>query len=131
MRWAERPWRSTRRPCHTHTDRAIASSPAATGHGSGKRLEPSDMIEMMAAPVLVLWVIDNTQKYTGGAGSIGMRLAFHALYGIDDAFARVEFSGRTDCAIFRDAAREHGIDEETLDSEQARFLDAYVPYLEK
>jgi phosphoglycolate phosphatase-like HAD superfamily hydrolase len=58
-----------------------------------------------------------------------MRRAFCDLYGIDDAFGRVEFSGRTDTAIFRDAARLHGLDESTFDAEQARFLDAYVPHL--
>jgi phosphoglycolate phosphatase-like HAD superfamily hydrolase len=58
-----------------------------------------------------------------------MRRAFCDLYGIDDAFGRVEFSGRTDTAIFRDAARIHGLDETTLDAEQARFLDAYIPHL--
>lgn len=78
---------------------------------------------------LVLWDIDNTLLYTGGAGGIGMRRAFHDLYGIDDAFGRVEFSGRTDTAIFRDAARNHGIEEARLAAEQARFLDAYVPHL--
>jgi phosphoglycolate phosphatase-like HAD superfamily hydrolase len=69
--------------------------------------------------------------YTGGAGSIGMRRAFEEVYGIADAFARVEFSGRTDCAIFRDAARAHALAHATLDEEQARFLDAYIPHLER
>ena len=78
---------------------------------------------------LVLWDIDNTLLYTGGAGSRGMTRAFRDLYGIDDAFGRVEFSGRTDTAIFRDCARAHGIAEADLDAEQQRFLDAYVPYL--
>jgi len=64
---------------------------------------------------IVLWDIDNTLLYTGGAGSLGMARAFHDLYGVPDAFQRVEFSGRTDTAIFRDAAREHGIAEGELD----------------
>jgi phosphoglycolate phosphatase-like HAD superfamily hydrolase len=81
------------------------------------------------ATTLVLWDIDNTLLYTGGAGSIGMRRAFHDLYGVDDAFGRVEFSGRTDTAIFRAAARIHGINESRLGAEQASFLDAYVPHL--
>jgi phosphoglycolate phosphatase-like HAD superfamily hydrolase len=78
---------------------------------------------------LVLWDIDNTLLYTGGAGSIGMRRAFADLYGVEDAFRRVEFSGRTDSAIFRDAAREHGLDDAQLATEQARFLDGYLPHL--
>ena len=78
---------------------------------------------------LILWDIDNTLLYTGGAGSRGMTRAFRDLYGVDDAFGRIEFSGRTDTAIFRDCARAHGIDEDRLDAEQQRFLDAYVPHL--
>lgn len=78
---------------------------------------------------LVLWDIDNTLLYTGGAGSLGMTRAFRDLYGVDDAFGRIEFSGRTDTAIFRDCARAHGIEEAMLDGEQQRFLDAYLPHL--
>jgi phosphoglycolate phosphatase-like HAD superfamily hydrolase len=78
---------------------------------------------------IVLWDIDNTLLYTGGAGSLGMTRAFRDLYGVDDAFRRVEFSGRTDTAIFRDAARAHGITEPNLDREMRRFLDAYIPRL--
>jgi phosphoglycolate phosphatase-like HAD superfamily hydrolase len=58
-----------------------------------------------------------------------MRRAFCDLYGVDDAFVRVEFSGRTDTAIFRDACRLHGLDESTFDDEQSRFIDAYIPHL--
>lgn len=79
---------------------------------------------------LVLWDIDNTLLYTGGAGSLGMARAFRDLYGVDDAFRRVEFSGRTDTAIFRDAALAHGIAEEHLGEELVRFCDAYIPHLE-
>ena len=87
-----------------------------------------------AFSTLVLWDIDNTLLYTGGAGSIGMRLAFRDLYGVDDAFGKVEFSGRTDTAIFRDcvrmhSGRMHGFEEAAFDAEQARFVDAYIPHL--
>lgn len=78
---------------------------------------------------IVLWDIDNTLLYTGGAGSLGMARAFEELYGVPDAFRSVEFSGRTDTAIFRDCARANGIAEDALPSEQQRFLDAYVPHL--
>jgi phosphoglycolate phosphatase-like HAD superfamily hydrolase len=80
---------------------------------------------------IVLWDIDNTLLYTGGAGSLGMTRAFRDLYGIDDAFGRVEFSGRTDTAIFRDAAREHGIAADRLEAEMRRFVDAYIPHLDR
>jgi phosphoglycolate phosphatase-like HAD superfamily hydrolase len=58
-----------------------------------------------------------------------MTRAFAELYGTDDAFASVEFSGRTDTAIFRECARAHRVDETTLDQEQARFMAAYIPHL--
>lgn len=78
---------------------------------------------------IVLWDIDNTLLYTGGAGSLGMARAFEDLYGVPDAFRSVEFSGRTDTAIFRDCARANGIADDALSGAQQRFLDAYVPHL--
>jgi len=78
---------------------------------------------------IVLWDIDNTLLYTGGAGSLGMRRAFRDLYGVEDAFGRVEFSGRTDTAIFTDAARERGIPDDRIGAELPRFIDAYVRHL--
>lgn len=80
-------------------------------------------------PVIVLWDIDNTLLYTGGAGSLAMARAFRDLYGVEDAFRGVEFSGRTDTAIFSDAARAHGIAEDRIPFEIPRFLDAYLPHL--
>jgi len=78
---------------------------------------------------IVLWDIDNTLLYTGGAGSLGMARAFRDLYGVDDAFRRVEFSGRTDTAIFTDAALAHGIAADAIPAELPRFIDAYVDHL--
>jgi phosphoglycolate phosphatase-like HAD superfamily hydrolase len=80
---------------------------------------------------LVLWDIDNTLLYTGGAGSLGMARAFADLYGVEDAFRRVEFSGRTDTAIFGDCLGEHGIAADDLAAHTARFIDAYVPHLRR
>ena len=80
--------------------------------------------------MIVLWDIDNTLLYTGGAGSLGMARAFRDLYGVADAFRRVEFSGRTDTAIFLDAAREHGLSDADLASEMERFCEAYIPHLD-
>jgi len=58
-----------------------------------------------------------------------MARAFRDLYGVDDAFRRIEFSGRTDAAIFRDAALACAIPEPDHPAELARFADAYVPHL--
>jgi phosphoglycolate phosphatase len=79
---------------------------------------------------IVLWDIDNTLLYTGGAGSRAMARAFVELYGTSDAFRGIEFSGRTDTAIFFDAARAHGLPESRWVLERDRFREAYVPHLQ-
>ncbi len=83
------------------------------------------------APVgrLILFDVDNTLLYSGGAGGVAMRRAFHQLYGIDDGFRRIEFSGRSDWAILRDAMRQQGLldgrSEDDFRREMVRFKDAY------
>jgi phosphoglycolate phosphatase len=58
---------------------------------------------------LLLFDIDNTLLYTGGAGSVAFELAFREMFGIKDGFAKVEFSGRTDLYILSEGLRLHGI----------------------
>jgi phosphoglycolate phosphatase-like HAD superfamily hydrolase len=58
---------------------------------------------------VVLFDIDNTLLYSGGAGSFAMNAAFSELFGVSDGFARVEFSGRTDLFILQQGLAEHGI----------------------
>ena len=58
----------------------------------------------------LLFDIDNTLLWSGGAGSLAMNAAFRDLFGIDNGFARVEFSGRTDRYIFAEALRQHAIE---------------------
>jgi len=60
-------------------------------------------------PKLVLFDIDNTLLWSGGAGGRAMNIAFRDMFGIDDGFARVEFNGRTDRSIFAEGLREHRI----------------------
>jgi phosphoglycolate phosphatase-like HAD superfamily hydrolase len=83
---------------------------------------------------IILFDIDQTLLYSGGAGSLAMGRAFEQLYGIEDGFRSVEFSGRTDWGILRDAMRAHGL----LDglganggfrAEMARFQKAYYSLL--
>jgi phosphoglycolate phosphatase-like HAD superfamily hydrolase len=56
-----------------------------------------------------------------------MTRAFEELYGIPDAFGRVEFSGRSDSALFLDAARAHSVP--SPENEVARYVEAYVPHM--
>ncbi|HEY8766637.1 MAG TPA: HAD family hydrolase [Dehalococcoidia bacterium] len=60
-------------------------------------------------PRVVLFDIDNTLLYSGGAGSFAMNAAFNELFGVSDGFGRVEFSGRTDLFILQGGLAEHGI----------------------
>jgi phosphoglycolate phosphatase len=52
---------------------------------------------------LFLFDIDGTLINTGGAGSAAMRAAFATLYGVEDGFRGIEFTGRSDLAIIQDA----------------------------
>ncbi len=80
----------------------------------------------------ILFDVDGTLLYSGGAGSLAMRRAFHELYGAEDGFRRVEFSGRTDWAILRDAMRQHEVLQNGtgFDGEMARFQETYYRLLE-
>lgn len=58
---------------------------------------------------VLLFDIDNTLLWSGGAGLEAMNLAFRDLFGIENGFARVDFTGRTDRYIFLEALRQHRI----------------------
>lgn len=77
---------------------------------------------------LLLFDVDNTLLWSGGAGGEAMGLAFRDLFDIDDAFGRMEFSGRTDRYILATALRQHGIDGD-FDEHQVRFLERYYTHL--
>lgn len=75
---------------------------------------------------VILFDIDHTLLYTGGAGSLAFNRAFEAMFGIPDGFARVEFSGRTDRFILQGGLAEHGIEgglEEHFDSFTQRYYE--------
>ena len=79
---------------------------------------------------LILWDIDQTLLYTGGAGGLAMRRAFEQLYGVENGFARVEFSGRTDWSILKTAMEQHGLlNGGGFAQEMTRFQDAYYALL--
>jgi phosphoglycolate phosphatase-like HAD superfamily hydrolase len=74
---------------------------------------------------LYLFDIDGTLIASGGAGSGAMRSAFAALWRREDGFKGVEFSGRTDRAILRDALTGCGLDNGAFDEDLRRFKRAY------
>ena len=57
-----------------------------------------------------------------------MNLAFAQLFGIDQGFAGIDFTGRTDTSIFRDAVGIHGLDGD-LPALLARFQETYYGML--
>jgi phosphoglycolate phosphatase len=75
---------------------------------------------------LFLFDIDGTLISTGGAGSLAMRRAFAALWGLEDGFSGIEVSGRTDRAILRDAWAAHGLAEGDFEDAVRRFKRAYL-----
>jgi len=74
---------------------------------------------------LYLFDIDGTLISTGGAGGKAMSAAFTALWRREDGFARIEFSGRTDRAILRDALEHCGLGNGAFDDDVRRFKRAY------
>jgi len=77
---------------------------------------------------LFLFDVDKTLVDSRGAGGRAMTAAFAQLFGIDDGFAGIDFAGRTDTAIFRDAVGVHSLDGE-FPALLARFQEAYYSTL--
>jgi len=59
---------------------------------------------------LVLFDIDGTLIWTGGAGSRAMNRAFREWCGIDDCLAGIPVPGRTDTIILSDVLARHGLE---------------------
>jgi phosphoglycolate phosphatase len=78
---------------------------------------------------LYLFDIDGTLLTSGGAGSAAMRQAFQRVFGLDDAFAQVEFSGRSDLAIITDALTAYGLSGEAIAPAIRRFKRTYYACL--
>jgi len=79
----------------------------------------------------ILFDVDQTLLYTGGAGSTAMARAFEQLYGIANGFQAVEYSGRTDWFILRQGLEHHGLHDEVANFDRTlpRFIEAYLVHL--
>jgi len=75
-----------------------------------------------------LFDVDKTLVDSGGAGGRAMNLAFAQLFGIDQGFAGIDFAGRTDTGIFREAVGVHRLDGH-FPALLARFQEAYCSIL--
>jgi phosphoglycolate phosphatase len=78
---------------------------------------------------IFLFDVDNTLLNSGGAGSRAMNLAFRDLFGVENGFDGVEFTGRTDSAIVRDGLRLHRLPDGNFPALLARFKDSYLRHL--
>ncbi|MBI4681791.1 MAG: HAD family hydrolase [Nitrospirae bacterium] len=77
---------------------------------------------------LVLFDIDGTLISAGGAGTRSMNLAFHALFGIKEAFKDIPMAGRTDPQIMKDGLKFHGLP--YMDGNVGKMQEAYLKFLE-
>ncbi len=82
---------------------------------------------------LFLFDIDLTLIRSRGVGTAAMNHVMGELLGVTDAFAGVDFSGRTDRAVIRDALRNHGHTPEdgAFEAFIVDFESRYVPALER
>ena len=80
---------------------------------------------------LFLFDIDLTLIRSPGVGTAAMNVVMNELLGVDDAFAGVDFSGRTDRAIIRDALRNRGHtpDDAAFETFIHDFESRYIPVL--
>lgn len=83
----------------------------------------------MTKTKLVLFDIDGTILWSGGAGEEALRGALRERFGRDDDLAKIEIAGNTDAKIARQIFALHGI--EPTPENLARFLDSYLFHLEE
>lgn len=80
---------------------------------------------------VVLFDIDQTLIRSNGAGSGAMTETLKLLFDIDDGFAGVDFVGRTDRSILRQALAAHDRLDHDFENFVFRFAAEYLPRLEQ
>jgi phosphoglycolate phosphatase len=78
-------------------------------------------------PALILFDIDGTLLLSGRAGLRAMTRSFEKTFGVPDAFAGENFSGRTDSFLVSKAMQLHGVPDTPEHHE--RFRRNYIPLL--
>jgi len=79
----------------------------------------------------ILFDVDHTLLYTGGAGGLAMGRAFQQLHGVENAFRNIEATGRTDWSILKHGLQTHDLFNEAddFDATVMTFIDTYVEHL--
>jgi phosphoglycolate phosphatase-like HAD superfamily hydrolase len=78
---------------------------------------------------LVLFDIDGTLIRSGGAGVQAFERTFGEVFGLSDVTRSMQFSGRTDVSLVREAFRLHGIEASKINFD--RFFATYPRFLEE
>jgi phosphoglycolate phosphatase-like HAD superfamily hydrolase len=76
---------------------------------------------------LILFDIDGTLIYTGGAGSTALNLAFYTLFGIQDAFEGIAMAGKTDIQIIKEGLKGHDFSYDNGNLEKMK--ESYLQFL--
>jgi phosphoglycolate phosphatase len=76
---------------------------------------------------LLLWDIDSTLIWSGGAGDKALKRIVRERYGVADDFRDIEIAGRTDRHIVQSILRKYRI--EPNETNVAEFLGNYLTYL--
>jgi phosphoglycolate phosphatase-like HAD superfamily hydrolase len=78
-------------------------------------------------PKFVLFDIDQTLLYMGGAGRNAMNMALEELTGLSNGFDQMLFVGKTDPQVFREALTLHGLrsDDDMIDNLTRRYLERF------
>lgn len=79
---------------------------------------------------IFLFDIDRTLIWSRGVGSAAMNAVMLEMFGVSDALAGVDFGGRTDRSILREALTNHGRTPDDFEAFIGAFESAYVPVLE-
>jgi phosphoglycolate phosphatase len=80
---------------------------------------------------IIIFDIDLTLIHTTGAGRRAMSRSFAHLFGVEDAFASVDFAGRTDRSILRDCFSTHAMLDDRYDARSQQFQGVYLELLAK
>ncbi len=76
---------------------------------------------------LLLWDIDSTLIWSGGAGDKALKRIVRERYGVEDDFHDIEIAGRTDRHIVRSILRKYEV--EPNETNVGAFLENYLAYL--
>lgn len=75
----------------------------------------------------ILFDIDHTLVYSGGAGMVALNRTMEELTGIADGFQGIRCAGKTDAQILREAMDKHRLT--SVDGDFHRFMSRYVEHL--